>query len=278
MAVDTSKQDATRAGALDKRRRKLQTSRSSVESAARALKELDDRLNGNSTEQRKHESALQAALDQVASLKKAIKAAKKQGAKLQTARKRARRDAAKAQQRAATAETKYDRAVLADMLRREKDRDLSAHPSSRTGRTDDVPASRDDGATEKDGANEDGANDEARGSAAARSDGAEPSSGRSEHSAEAAAQDQDGDSAEGTARQDTAVQDPPAQETPARDAAAPTAAARTTATRARSTSARTGRGQARQADDGHAPGSQDGPKDVESAQEGGEKPGERSGS
>jgi hypothetical protein len=44
------------------------------------------------------------------------------------------RSAAKAPQRAATAEVKYDRAVLADMVRREKNNDLSAHPDDTTGR------------------------------------------------------------------------------------------------------------------------------------------------
>jgi hypothetical protein len=49
------------------------------------------------------------------------------------ARKDARRNAAKAAERAATAEAEYDHAVLADMVRREKVNDLSAHSDGTAG-------------------------------------------------------------------------------------------------------------------------------------------------
>ena len=51
---------------------------------------------------------------------------------LRAARKNAGRRAAKATRRAASAEVKYDRAVLAAMVRREKAHDLSAHPDDHT--------------------------------------------------------------------------------------------------------------------------------------------------
>ena len=70
----------------------------------------------------------------MAALKKAIKATGKQKDQLESARKDARRAAAQAQQRAAAAEAKYDRAVLAEIVRREKDHDLSLHsPAASAG-------------------------------------------------------------------------------------------------------------------------------------------------
>jgi hypothetical protein len=62
-------------------------------------------------------------------LKAALKAAAKERDKVRGARKDARKAAAKANQRAAKAEARYDDAVLAGMLRREKNSDLSAHSS-----------------------------------------------------------------------------------------------------------------------------------------------------
>lgn len=126
---------------LDRRREKLQGTRAAAESAIGRIAALDELLETNSTRQREHEAGLQAALDRVATLKKAIKAATKRDSKLLTARKDARRLATRAQQRAATAETKYDRAVLADMVRREKDDDLSRHQPGVGGRrtTTDQP-------------------------------------------------------------------------------------------------------------------------------------------
>jgi hypothetical protein len=61
-------------------------------------------------------------------MKKKVKASVKKQDKLRSARKDARRRAEAATQRANTAEVKYDRAVLADMVRQGKDDDLAAHP------------------------------------------------------------------------------------------------------------------------------------------------------
>jgi len=120
--------------ALNRRREKLQASKTAARTAIDAVADLDARLDDNSSQTRENEAALQAALDQVAALKKAIKSAGKQKLQLISARKDARRAAAQARQRAAAAEAKYDRAVLAEIVRREKDHDLSLHsPATSAG-------------------------------------------------------------------------------------------------------------------------------------------------
>lgn len=95
--------------------------------------ELDSELASNAGQRRNDEAGVRDARDHVAALKTTIKATKKERDKLRAARKDARRNAAKAAQRAATAEAKYDRAVLADMVRREKVTDLSTHSDGTAG-------------------------------------------------------------------------------------------------------------------------------------------------
>ena len=118
------------ASTLDRRRAKMQKANAAGESAAAAVAEIDEQIESNSTKSREHEVSLQSALDQVAAAKKAIKAATKESVKLQKARKKTRRTAATTQQKATTAESKYDRAMLSDMLRRQKEIDLATHASS----------------------------------------------------------------------------------------------------------------------------------------------------
>ncbi len=112
---------------LDRRRDKMQTAKSRASVAATAMDSLDQQLTANAELHSGQEGDLQATLDRVATLKKSIKVSAKNRQRLLTARKTARRDAATSRQRADTAEAKYDKAVLADMVRREKDHDLSAH-------------------------------------------------------------------------------------------------------------------------------------------------------
>lgn len=112
---------------LDRRRNALQAARSAAEATGAKVVSLDEALDSNAMRRSEYEANLQVALDRVAGLKKSIKASNQERSKLRTARKAARQADAKARQRADTSEAKYDRAVLADMLRREKDRDLSVH-------------------------------------------------------------------------------------------------------------------------------------------------------
>lgn len=116
------------ASALGRRRERLQAARSTASAAASVVTGLDSMLVANAGQRRHHEAGLQAARDHVAALKVTINATAKQHDKLRSARKDAGRAAVSAAQRAVIAERKYDRAVLADMVRREKDTDLRAHP------------------------------------------------------------------------------------------------------------------------------------------------------
>lgn len=112
---------------LDRRRNKLRVAEAAAAGAVSDLRRLDEQLASNDDQHRQQEASLQAALDRVVWLKKAIKASVKKAGKLRAAREDVGKRAAEAQQRVTAAEAKYDRAVLADMVRREKDNDLAAH-------------------------------------------------------------------------------------------------------------------------------------------------------
>ncbi|MDT7685867.1 MAG: hypothetical protein QOG57_6177, partial [Pseudonocardiales bacterium] len=118
---------------LDRRREALRERAGAAAAAGAKVSSLDEQLDATALAHRDNEASLRAALDRVAGLKKAIKAAEKQRDKLRAARKAARRADAKARQRAAAAEARYDRAVLAGMVRREKERDLSKHDRPAAG-------------------------------------------------------------------------------------------------------------------------------------------------
>jgi len=118
--------------ALDRRREALQTRTSEATAAAAQVVALDARLATNASTLRDREAALKDALSRVALLKKKVKAAGKEHDTLRSARKDARRRAVAATRRANTTEVKYDRAVLAEMVRQGKDDDLAAHPEQNT--------------------------------------------------------------------------------------------------------------------------------------------------
>jgi chromosome segregation ATPase len=67
------------------------------------------------------------ARERLTELKKRVKAADKQCVALREARKQARRAAAQARERLASSERKYEKALLADRVEREKQADLAAH-------------------------------------------------------------------------------------------------------------------------------------------------------
>jgi len=81
---------------LDRRREKLQTSQATAANAHSDVRRLDQQLESNDDNRREQETALQAALDRAAVLKKAIKASTKEAAKLRAARKEAGERAATA--------------------------------------------------------------------------------------------------------------------------------------------------------------------------------------
>ena len=140
---------AAEATALDRRRAKLQHTQAAATAAASTVARLDAQLDVEATHRAGFQTDLDATLDRGALLKKAIKASTKHHDQLATARERARAAVAKAHQRAAEAEAKYDRAVLAEMLRKEKDNDLAAHPTgqARAHRGEDTARSTAAGGT-----------------------------------------------------------------------------------------------------------------------------------
>jgi chromosome segregation ATPase len=112
---------------LDRCREKLQRARAGAEASSVVLTGLDSQLRLASSRASQLEAELAGARDRMAGLKKSIKATGKQREKLRTGRKQARQRAAEARQRATDAERRYDRVMLAEIVEREKRRDLSQH-------------------------------------------------------------------------------------------------------------------------------------------------------
>ncbi len=125
---------------LDRRRAKAQAAKEAADAAKQRVSALDDRLVANGTQAQEHETALRQARDEVARQKKAIRASAKLREQLQRARKNAEASAAKARRKAHAAEDKYDKAVLAEMVRREKDQDRAGHRQQPAGSGTGEPA------------------------------------------------------------------------------------------------------------------------------------------
>jgi chromosome segregation ATPase len=111
------------ASTLDRRRDKAQTAKDAVDNARAEAATVDAHLKDTASRTRQHREALKRAQAEVARLKKDLKAFTKEHGKLTAARKKARAAVAKAANRLKTAEAKYDQVVLADIIRRERDRD-----------------------------------------------------------------------------------------------------------------------------------------------------------
>jgi archaellum component FlaC len=119
--------DATQsASPLEKSRAKSTHARDGLEAAQRKLADLDTQLGRITAQFSSDETALRAATEEVKRLKKALKDGEKQRRKLLTARKRASDAAVKAEEKSHKAEAKYDRAVLADLIQRQKAQDRQA--------------------------------------------------------------------------------------------------------------------------------------------------------
>ena len=115
---------------LDVRRGRAQAAKAAAEAARSRLEQVDDQLNATAAEVREHETALRRASDEVQRRKEAVKAGGRRQKQLTAVRGKVASAVAKAQQKARAAEQKYDKAVLADLVRRERDRDLAAHSDS----------------------------------------------------------------------------------------------------------------------------------------------------
>jgi hypothetical protein len=124
---------------LEGARAKSTKARESLDQAKRKVEEIDGRLGRNAARTSQDEAILRAAEAQVKQLKRALKDASKERQKLLTDRKRATAAVDKAQDKARSSEAKYDRAVLADLIQREKQQDRRAAGPGSTGSSDGSP-------------------------------------------------------------------------------------------------------------------------------------------
>ncbi|GAA3351080.1 hypothetical protein GCM10020358_79480 [Amorphoplanes nipponensis] len=124
----------TTARPLDRRRDKAGAADAAATRAEAAVSDIDHQLEtiAHLTEQQRQ--ALHRAAEERDRLKRSLKAAAKRRAELAKERKKAVAKAARARTRAKAAESKYDREVLADLVRREKEKDRAGSTAARAPR------------------------------------------------------------------------------------------------------------------------------------------------
>ena len=115
-----------RSAQLDRRRDKAAAAATDAEKAQAGVTELDNRLATNASMINQQKQALRNTAAEAGRLKRSIKAAARERDRLAKARKKAVARAEKAQARSKSAEAKYDKSVLAVMVRREKAKDRAA--------------------------------------------------------------------------------------------------------------------------------------------------------
>src|SRR3954467_10971929 len=108
---------------LERARAKSTKAPQALDEAERKVDEIDSRLGRSAARSSQDEAALRAAEAQVKQLKRALKDASKERQKLLTGRKRATAAVEAAQSKVRSTEAKYDRAVLADLIQRQKEQD-----------------------------------------------------------------------------------------------------------------------------------------------------------
>jgi chromosome segregation ATPase len=113
--------------ALDRRRSKWLTTMRIATEAEEALARMGKELEANVLRRDASKAALKAAAERSAELEKEIKALAKRREALRTDRTRAKRGVKKARRRAKVTERKFDKALLADMLRKAKSADLATN-------------------------------------------------------------------------------------------------------------------------------------------------------
>ena len=112
---------------LERRREKLQSRTRAVEAAEHEVSRLEQDLDHTARVAREQESSLTAATARVAALEQALLANHHERVGLQAALEGVRAEVERAKERAAAAERKYDKAVLEEVVRREKAMDLALH-------------------------------------------------------------------------------------------------------------------------------------------------------
>jgi hypothetical protein len=111
---------------LDGRRDQAAAAAVAAEKAQAGVAELDHRLATNANLTRQQSQALRNAVAEANRLKRALKAGTKERDRLTKARKKAVTRADKAKAKAESADAKYSKTVLAELVRREKERDRVA--------------------------------------------------------------------------------------------------------------------------------------------------------
>ena len=122
---------------LERARGKSTKARQTLDQARRKVDEIDGQLGRNAARTSQDEAVLRAAEAQVKQLKRALKDASKERQRLLTDRKRATGAVDKAQDKVRSTEAKYDRAVLADLIERQKQQDRAGAGSA--GSSDGSP-------------------------------------------------------------------------------------------------------------------------------------------
>lgn len=125
--VEASNGPGDRRPTLERRRDELQARTSAVQAAELELTRLEQDMENNTIATRQQESAMEAATARVTDLEQALKNSGKQRKELRSALKQARSDAEQARESAVAAEAKYEKAVLKEVVRREKVVDLTVH-------------------------------------------------------------------------------------------------------------------------------------------------------
>ena len=113
----------TTAKPIDRRREKADAAGTAAGQAQAAVSDIDNQLKTIASLTDQQEQSLRRAQDEAARLKQALKAAAKRKAELVKQRKKAVARAGQAGAKAKAAEAKYDKEVLAEIVRREKEKD-----------------------------------------------------------------------------------------------------------------------------------------------------------
>jgi hypothetical protein len=111
---------------LDRRREQNMAAKYAAEKAHTAVTDLANRLQTNADLTQQQTLALRNAEAEAKRLKRALKTQARDRNRLEKAHQKALSKAAKASRRAEDMDDKYSKSVLADMVRREKERDQAA--------------------------------------------------------------------------------------------------------------------------------------------------------
>jgi hypothetical protein len=122
---------------LDRRRDRASAAARAAEKAQAGITELDRRLQTNATMANQQTQARRNAVAEADRLKRSLKVVTRERDRLTKARKKAAARAEKSKAKSAAAEAKYSKTVLAEMIRREKEKDRAGQ-SGRSSRKSPV--------------------------------------------------------------------------------------------------------------------------------------------